>query len=199
MSARGRFDARPSELVAGRVVEYAPWRDGAPLSYADALALLADDAAFRTFLNDLLADAPFDAFRWETAPLTRETLAAPFEFALIDAPELGGRTPDAQAFAEHLDADADVVTFENLGRDALLVVPTPRASPETYVHLATFVRRAPREQQHAVWRAVTAAVDRRLSDRVPLWLNTAGDGVAWLHVRLDTRPKYYRHAPYTRA
>jgi len=35
----------------------------------------------------------------------------------------------------------------------------------------------------------------RLSDR-PLWISTAGMGVNWLHVRLDSRPKYYRHAPY---
>jgi len=30
----------------------------------------------------------------------------------------------------------------------------------------------------------------------PPWVSTAGMGVPWLHVRLDTRPKYYRHAPY---
>ena len=32
----------------------------------------------------------------------------------------------------------------------------------------------------------------------PVWLSTAGLGVGWLHVRLDDRPKYYRHAPYVR-
>ncbi len=35
----------------------------------------------------------------------------------------------------------------------------------------------------------------RVGDR-PTWLSTAGHGVAWLHVRLDTRPKYYRYTPY---
>jgi uncharacterized protein DUF6940 len=28
------------------------------------------------------------------------------------------------------------------------------------------------------------------------WVSTAGMGVPWLHVRLDTRPTYYRHAAY---
>jgi hypothetical protein len=32
--------------------------------------------------------------------------------------------------------------------------------------------------------------------RQPVWLSTAGAGVAWLHVRLDDRPKYYGHGPY---
>jgi hypothetical protein len=30
----------------------------------------------------------------------------------------------------------------------------------------------------------------------PLWLSTAGMGVSWLHLRLDSRPKYYRHRSY---
>jgi hypothetical protein len=30
----------------------------------------------------------------------------------------------------------------------------------------------------------------------PIWLSTAGDGIAWLHVRLDSRPKYYSYGPY---
>ncbi|WP_391540805.1 DUF6940 family protein [Halomicronema hongdechloris] len=32
----------------------------------------------------------------------------------------------------------------------------------------------------------------------PRWVNASGLGVAWLHVRLDTRPKYYQHEPYRR-
>lgn len=31
---------------------------------------------------------------------------------------------------------------------------------------------------------------------VPIWLSTSGLGVYWLHVRLDTRPKYYNHDEY---
>ena len=30
----------------------------------------------------------------------------------------------------------------------------------------------------------------------PLWLSTNGLGVAWLHARIDARPKYYSHRPY---
>ena len=31
---------------------------------------------------------------------------------------------------------------------------------------------------------------------LPVWLSTAGGGVDWLHMRLDERPKYYRHLPW---
>ena len=30
-----------------------------------------------------------------------------------------------------------------------------------------------------------------------LWMSTEGSGVPWLHVRLDSRPKYYKHHEYT--
>ena len=29
-----------------------------------------------------------------------------------------------------------------------------------------------------------------------LWLSTAGDGVAWLHTRIDKNPKYYHFEEY---
>jgi hypothetical protein len=84
----------------------------------------------------------------------------------------------------------EVVAFANLGGDAFLVAPTPRAEPATYTHLAAFARGAPTTQQHAF--------TERLSDR-PLWLSTNGLGVAWLHARLDSRPKYYSYPPYRQA
>jgi hypothetical protein len=153
------------------------------------------DEAFRTFFNVLLADVAFTAFRWETPALTTATLTQPFEFVLLDSPGLA-RRPEPDAFAEHFPAAyADVVTFTNLGRDAILVSPTPLVAASAYGHLAAFVRLAPEAQRHALWQAVGAALAARVGAK-PVWLNTAGAGVAWLHVRLDDRPKYYGYAPY---
>ena len=39
------------------------------------------------------------------------------------------------------------------------------------------------------------ALERRLS-RQPLWLSSAGLGIYWLHLRLDSRPKNYSFQPY---
>jgi hypothetical protein len=107
-------------------------------------------------------------------------------------------SPDPAPFAEHFDAvDAtpDVTAFPNLGGDAYLIVPSPRAAATAYPHLAAFARNAPHAQQDALWHAVGLALDARVENR-PIWLSTAGLGVAWVHVRLDTSPKYYRHGPY---
>src|SRR5262249_44867828 len=120
-----------------------------------------------------------------------------FEFVLLDAPALAG-APDTEAFASHfksLSDDQTVIAFPNLGNDAVLVVPRPLGALSVYVHLAAFVRTAPDAQRHALWRLVGSELQARLKEK-PVWLSTAGMGVSWLHVRLDSRPKYYGHAPY---
>lgn len=117
---------------------------------------------------------------------------------LVDSPGLAGMAPEPDAFASRFTPGQAVATFANLGGDAVLVVPAPHGPPDAYAHLAAFARRAPPAQQHALWQAVGEAVARRLS-AAPLWLSTSGLGVAWLHVRLDARPKYYTHAPYRSA
>jgi hypothetical protein len=79
----------------------------------------------------------------------------------------------------------------------VLVTPCP-ADDRDFSHLAQFTRAASSAQQDAYWHAVGDAVGARMGTR-PMWLSTAGHGVAWLHVRLDSSPKYYRHREYTKA
>ncbi|WP_405227117.1 DUF6940 family protein [Lentisalinibacter sediminis] len=173
---------------------------GAPLSRARFLERLRDDAEFAAWYSELLAAAPWPAFFWENPPLAAGVLERAAEFVLIEAPALAAVPPDAETFAGHFGAGDGVVTFPNLGGDALLVVPEPAAdaAADAYPHLAAFLRRGPARQVRALWRATAAAVLDRLDDS-PLWLSTSGTGVAWLHVRLDRRPKYYQHGPYRRS
>jgi hypothetical protein len=85
----------------------------------------------------------------------------------------------------------------NLGGDATLIVPREQADVACYPHLAAFVRGAPLTQQHDLLQKTGAALAQRLRD-TPIWVSTSGLGVSWLHVRLDSRPKYYTYTPYKR-
>jgi hypothetical protein len=147
----------------------------------------------------VLAEAPFDAFFFETPAVSRDTLDRAFEFVLIDCPSLAGVAPEPWIFEEHFGSDQDtdgVATFPNIGADALLVTPYPARPPRNYAHLAAFTRQAPREQQLALWHAVGEAARQWFRGRDPVWISTSGLEVFWLHVRLDSHPKYYNHAPY---
>jgi hypothetical protein len=193
------WNATIDDLNGGRTRQFAIRRDRTQLRYNEVLQAWQEDEPFRAFFVALLADAPFASYRWETPPITTETVGRPFEFVLLDAPGLE-REPDPAAFADQLDAvrdDNSVVAFANLGNDALLIVPRDAGAPSAYGHLAAFVRQAPEAQRHALWRVVGASMQARVSD-TPTWLSTAGMGVPWLHVRLDSRPKYYAFRPYTK-
>ena len=160
------------------------------------LTELATEPGLRAALTAQLRAAPYPAFAWETPALGKDTLALPAEVAIVDSPALARASADPAPFAEQLAAASDdIATFPNLGKDAILVVPQPRAAPRS-THLAEFVRTAPDAVVDALWKSVGLAVKRRLGSK-PLWVSTAGLGVSWLHVRLDDRPKYYRHHAYT--
>lgn len=194
------WTARREPLPGGNGEKLLVRQSGHPLGYRQVVTGWCTDPDFRGFFHQQLTSAPFSAYRWETPAITRATFDRPFECVLIDSPGLA-RHPDVDAFAEHFaSASADdradgISAFPNLRGDALMVVPHPIAQPAVYPHLAAFMRAAPEAQIDALWRRVGQAVLERLGDH-PLWLNTAGAGVAWLHVRLDSRPKYYRHQPY---
>ena len=187
-------------LDGGRVLKHGVQRDSTTLSYADAVAGWVDDETFRDFFMAQLAAAPYRAYFWETPAVTKATISRPFEFVLVDSPTLHGRAADRQAFAAQFRDEGDtdgIAAFENLGGDAFLVAPCPLGSQSDYAHIAIFSRSAPAAQQHALWRIVGESVTRSVSTK-PLWVSTSGLGVIWLHVRLDSRPKYYSYQPYRR-
>ncbi len=188
------WSASITELTDGGARHFSLLTGNQPLSWSESIGLWGSSQAFRSYFVKLLNDAPLDAYRWETPPINRDSTGQPFEFVLLPCPSLV-RTVDPDAFRQHFRSGQDVVTFLNLGRDANLVVPCPVGEIDCYGHLASFLRRAPEQQVHRLWMAVAEAMKSRIGDP-PVWLSTAGMGVAWLHVRLDDRPKYYGHAPY---
>lgn len=174
--------------------------EGIALSFREWLALLERDDDFARWYSAQLAKSAAPAVFWEHPPLCLDTLDRALEFVLVPSTSLAAIDADPSAFAEHFDraTTAEVVSFDNLRGDATLICPAPRAAPQAYAHLASFVRHAPEAQQRELWRRVATELRAKLSAR-PLWLSTAGMGVSWLHVRLDAQPKYYRFAPYKRS
>jgi hypothetical protein len=191
--------AHETEIQPGTSRRFAVARGRRELTFREAIAAWQSDDEFGRWLSGLLEAVPFSAFRWETPAVTEATAGRAFEFVVLDSPELEREaTPDP--FQEHLDGNSGdpIVTFSNLGGDAVLVVPRPIGARLAYAHIGAFVRSAPEPQRLALWRAVGRAMSRRIGAR-PVWLSTAGAGVPWLHVRLDDRPKYYAFAPFRAA
>jgi len=192
------YDAVIETIKLDQVMRYSLTSEARTLTYSDVLDLWETEAGFRSYFSRLLAESPFSAFRWEVPALKKSTAHQMFQFVLINYPTFATRPTDQKTYSTYFtddDTNGGVVSFLSLGGDARLIVPSPRTDANVYGHLAAFVRCAPAQQLDAFWQVVSAVVKSQIGD-APLWLSTAGGGVAWLHVRLDSRPKYYGYSPY---
>ena len=153
-------------------------------------------------LTRVLQTCPYKAFFWELKGVSSFSARnKDFGFVLVNAPRLSTFAeshPDESSFQEKLDAcphSQDVCVFENLGGDAMLVSPICRDDSlplATFSHLAIFVRTAPLSQVRHFWNKVADTYQQQYNHNT-VWLSTEGSGVAWLHVRIDRRPKYYHY------
>ena len=171
--------------------------DGAQLSFGEFFALLERNTDFAHWYSRLITDCDFESFFWELPGLTTETIQNGAEFVVIASAALSRLQPDATPFQSHFSAQpgSDVIEFPNLGNDALLIVPAPIDPGDSFPHLAAFLRNAHGTQVVSLWRVAARAVLENVGS-APRWLSAAGLGVPWLHLRLDTRPKYYNFLPY---
>ena len=183
------------EAVSNNVEKYQIAENGNPLTFQMVIDLFQTSTKFTIFFNDILANCPFNAFFWEVLPIQEMDLNESFEFVLVASLSLSNVIADEFTFEEYFDSDAMVVTFPNLSGDSQLIVPTNHGQVEDYSHIANFVRNAPSEQIHQFWKTVATEYQMRIGAETK-WLSTSGLGVYWLHVRIDSRPKYYTHRPY---
>jgi hypothetical protein len=174
---------------------------GRVLSFADVIAGWAGSEEFRAFFIGALAATAHPAFFWEMPPIRRGALERPYEYVTVASNALARLDADDDAFALKLRAaQTSVVSFRNLGGDAVLVVPRREGETKAYAHIAAFVRAGPAAQQHVLLRALAQSIEDALENSSdPVWVSTSGLGVPWVHVRLDSFPKYYQHEPYTQA
>src|SRR5436190_21230041 len=90
------------------------------MSFRETVGLWRDSADFRGYLTALIIESPFDAFFWETPPVTDRSEGRPFEFVLVEAAALSQLRPDPAPFMSRFSSQPseEILTFPNLGGDA---------------------------------------------------------------------------------
>ena len=165
------------------------------LTNNDFIENLINSRSFCEFLSRILQESKFKAYFFEVKPFSEESTNTEFEFVLVNSPTLLRIKSDKSNFEKFFNPGKNVVSFFNLGKDAKLIVPTNVSNDDNYCHLAKFIRNAPVNQIIEFWKNVGEECKNGLGQN-PTWLSTAGLGVSWLHLRIDSRPKYYRYNPY---
>jgi hypothetical protein len=167
-----------------------------PVSFADFFAGLSEYSRSRSIVLDALNSCLYLGMRWEFPAMTFNKLNDPCEFVLINCPALLRKPANSSAFKKYFKRGVNVVSFPNLGGDSTLVVCQINVKDE-YAHLKSYLSQANEEQTHDFLKTISFEFLKKVNkSKSPLWLNTAGLGVSWLHMRIDTRPKYYWHKPY---
>jgi len=168
-------------------------------------SMIQQDSNCRLGLTNALRSSSYSAFFFETKGVTTQDPSHQqnFEFVLVDAPHLKSfaeTNASPRSFTEHFSKcqGAFACSFLNLGGDAKLVAPNPGNEDDavTYSHLAAFVRTAPVAQIDELWKLVAMEYVKSIHSDHAVWLSTDGTGVPWLHVRLDSIPKYYSYGPF---
>ncbi len=166
------------------------------LSFEDVFKLWENNPEFIAFYTDELIKLDYPAFYWEHPAISKEFLPKKYECILQRSQPLEHLPSNENAFKNYLDSKEQVADFMNLGKNARLVVPTKKTEDEIYNHIGKFIRLANKEQVIEVFKRVGQTVIEELEQQKLIWLNTAGLGVIWLHIRMDTRPKYYKTKKY---
>jgi hypothetical protein len=192
------FEAVSTSENNGNVQKFRISKSGCELGNRQVLDLWESDNEFAEFYSAIFKKCGFGSYTWETPPISTSTLDQIFEFVILNAPK-SSSTPDVDTFSEFFDRNANhhgIVSFLNLGHDAMLVVPSPLRDGANYSGLAEFFYEAPLDQQRALWKVTAHQIKLRLSEK-NIWVSVVSGGISWLHVRLDSSPKYYSYMPYT--
>lgn len=171
-------------------------QEGQPISYRQLLALWKNNTYFIDCFNSFLANIEFTAYFWESIPVNNASLDNAYQFVVTGNPSLAQLSCDPSPFANQFKAtNTSIATFQNLGGDAWLVSPNANFSQQSYPHIAAFCRLAPQSLVTQLWQTVAQQLETAIHQN-PIWLSTSGLGVSWVHIRIDTQPKYYSYLPY---
>ena len=179
------------EKLQTNVTKYQILKYEKVISFKDWIDQIKNEQSFIEFYIDILKNSKYKAYFWEVKPITKNKLNVPFEFVLVNSNILPTIKSDDSFFRTYFKDGLEVVSFSNLGGDAQLVVPTQISDLKNYNHLASFMRNCQNNQIVKFWQKVGEIYEQQIGEEVK-WLSTAGLGVSWLHVRIDSRPKYYR-------
>jgi hypothetical protein len=151
----------------------------------------------KVFNEGLTFPSKDEPYRWITSPVTSMNQNVQQEF-IQDTKLPTSDQADASAYLDKFNNPSNLYNYRNVSmfynptKDAILVVPDPKPQQTpTYATLRDFVEMAPEDEQKNFWKVVVKAIQKGLKKWGKVWVNTHGHGVPYLHVRIDSTPKYY--------
>ena len=156
------------------------------------------DEVLKKWEKGYIPSIPFSVskpFTWKTSCIDKEQKNFYLEEFKEDK-RLKNLKQDLETFKDAFDLfnkDKHCVAKPNLGKDSIMVVPTADKNKQ-YPSLFLFMETASEEKQKALWKLVAKETKKMLKKFDRVWINSNCLGVHYLHVRIDTKPKYYEES-----
>jgi len=166
------------------------------LSFKEVFNYWKTSPEFTNFYVKSINSIGYEAFFWEHPAVNLGYLNSSYEVSLKKTFSFNNIEVDCESFSKYIQAKSFVEVFKNLGKDAILVVPTEQSEQGNYVHFGKFLRKANDLQIRKVFSEIGKSTLLQIESGQTVWLNTEGTGVIWVHVRLDSKPKYYKKIDY---
>eukprot|EP00477_Mikrocytos_mackini_P002256 GAHX01002488.1.p1 GENE.GAHX01002488.1~~GAHX01002488.1.p1 ORF type:complete len:291 (+),score=45.59 GAHX01002488.1:50-922(+) len=149
-------------------------------------------------LRQILAkETKFDAYYFEVIKVQKSELNTKvFEFVLIKTSIKN--IQDAATFGTKIENSALAVVFDSTSSPPAKLV-CPHKGTESYnAHLAIYARNSSDEEFEYTWRLAfkTFFEDIDSAGNKVRYLSTHGQAVLWLHIRIESTPKYYHYNEY---
>lgn len=169
---------------------------GSPLSWKNVLLLWQTQPSFAQQFGEFLVSCS-SSFCFETVPFSSDTQDVPFEFVVIPSTKLNPMGERKHFLSYFKDSTTRTIAFSNVGKDATLVVPVPgleTKKDDGYAHLGAFLKKGSVEQIVDFWKCAAQTIQKVCQEngKKKVWVNTSGFGIPWLHLRIDSSPKYYQ-------
>lgn len=166
------------------------------LSFQKVFDLWRESSEFTCFYVSLLEEGEYSGLFWEHPPLTLIDLNQDYECIIYRTHAFDKKSVDEDAFKDFISSNHLITSFPNLGKNAMLIAPTKQNEAACYKHFGIFLQQAGKEQILALFQEIGKLTLEQINEKEQIWLNTSGMGVFWLHIRLDTIPKYYKTKRY---
>lgn len=153
------------------------WSDGKKLQYTNNVKL---------------------SFLYETSPIKNGK--EKYKEKFIENKHLDRMKEDHSPFSEYINKSKNkyVISFYNLSRDTLLIIPTPKKN-RNYTTIKHFIDNSSETQQKQFWKYVSKCIKKLIKNgNITYWISTHGFGVPYFHLRISSKPKYFVTKSFTK-
>lgn len=129
-------------------------------------------------------------FFYESSPYENDE--SEYEHMLIESNNLDNMSQDYTPFNEYINKNIThtSMSFYNLSKTSKLIIPMPCVN-KNFTTLKDFIDNASIDTQKEFWKKVADEIRHMSKLHKKIWISTHGLGVGYLHMRIDTSPKYY--------